>query len=266
MRRNAVLLLAALLCGCRTGRSYTDPAGPRYAGGARVDSMQAAIDTLRLVTFNIEFAVRVDSAIAVLTSEPAVRGADVILVQEMDGDGTKRLAEALGLAYVYYPAIYHLRTKRDFGNAVLSRWPIVDDDKLTLPRVSRYAGTHRIATAATIRIGASLVRVYSTHLGTVADIGAAARAEQMRAIIDDAARYERVVIGGDMNAFAVGSVARERGYTWPTEHGPHTTRLGRWDHIFLKGLVSPDSGGAGTVLDVRHASDHRPVWALAVLR
>jgi endonuclease/exonuclease/phosphatase family metal-dependent hydrolase len=88
----------------------------------------------------------------------------------------------------------------------------------------------------------------------------------MRAIIEDAARYERVVIGGDMNAFTVGSVARERGYTWPTEHGPHTTRLGRWDHIFLKGLVSPDSGGAGTVLDVRHASDHRPVWALAVLR
>jgi endonuclease/exonuclease/phosphatase family metal-dependent hydrolase len=233
-----------------------------------VDStrVRTGTDTLRLVTFNIEFAVRIDSAIAVLTSEPAVRGADVIMVQEMDADGTKRLAESLGLSYVYYPAIYHLRTKRDFGNAVLSRWPIVDDGKLTLPRVSRYAGTHRIATAATLRIGDALVRVYSTHLGTLADIGAAARAEQLRAIIDDAAPYRRVVIGGDMNAHAVGAVARQLGYSWPTERGPHTTRLGRWDHIFLKGLASPDSGGAGTVLDVRDASDHRPVWALAILR
>jgi hypothetical protein len=37
-------------------------------------------------------------------------------------------------------------------------------------------------------------------------------------------------------------------------------------HIFLKGLVSPDSAAAGTVLEVGRTSDHRPVWAVAMLR
>jgi endonuclease/exonuclease/phosphatase family metal-dependent hydrolase len=266
MSRIAALLLASIaLVGCRAGRSYTDPNGPRYAGPSddRVRA-PASADTLRLISFNIEYAIEMDSAIAVL-SEPSLRGADVVMVQEMDEPGTKRLADALGMRYVYYPAIYNLRTQRDFGNAVLTRWPIVGDAKITLPGLSRYARTQRTATAVTLRVGESLVRVYSTHLGTPADIGPAARAEQLRTVIADAAAYDRVIIGGDMNAASVGRIAREMGYAWPTERGPRTTVLGRWDHIFLKGFAFPQAGGAGTVLNVRHASDHRPVWALALL-
>ena len=264
-RITALLLAFIALAGCRAGRSYTDPNGPRYIGPSddRVHAPGRA-DTLRLVSFNIEYAIQIDSAIAVL-SEPSVRGADVVMVQEMDERGTKRLADALGMRYVYYPAIYNLRTQRDFGNAVLTRWPIVDDAKITLPRLSRYARTQRTATAVTVRIGESLVRVYSTHLGTLADIGPSDRAAQLRTVIADASSYDRVIIGGDMNASGVGRIAREMGYAWPTERGPRTTLLGRLDHIFLKGLASPRAGGAGTVLDVRHASDHRPVWALALL-
>jgi endonuclease/exonuclease/phosphatase family metal-dependent hydrolase len=100
----------------------------------------------------------------------------------------------------------------------------------------------------------------------VADVGSAGRRAQLRAILADAVPYTRVVVGGDLNNTTVGRVAREMGYAWPTEQGPRTTRMGRWDHIFLKGLRSPESGGAGTVLDVRYASDHRPVWTLAILR
>jgi len=75
-----------------------------------------------------------------------------------------------------------------------------------------------------------------------------------------------VVIGGDLNSESVGEVARSSGYSWPTEHGPKTTSWGRWDHIFLKGLRSPDSLAAGTVLDARSTSDHVPVWAIALIR
>jgi endonuclease/exonuclease/phosphatase family metal-dependent hydrolase len=75
-----------------------------------------------------------------------------------------------------------------------------------------------------------------------------------------------VVIGGDMNDPGIGGVARQAGYTWPTQHGPNTTRMGRLDHIFLKGLVSPSRGAAGTVLDVDRISDHLPIWAVALLR
>jgi endonuclease/exonuclease/phosphatase family metal-dependent hydrolase len=222
--------------------------------------------TLRVVSFNIEFALHVDSAIAVLASNPALQDADVLLLQEMDEKATKRIADSLHLWYVYYPAIFHLRTHRLFGNAVLSRWPIVEDRKIVLPHVSRFVRTQRTATAATIRVGRSLVRVYSTHLGTMTDVAPAARGDQLRAIIADASRYPRVVIGGDMNDVSVGRVARDEGYSWPTEHGPDTSWLGRLDHIFLKGLASPDSGAAGTVLNVERASDHLPVWAVALLQ
>lgn len=221
---------------------------------------------LRLVSFNIEFSLQVDSAIAVLGSDPALRGADVLLLQEMNEEATRRIAGALGLWYVYYPAIFHFRTHRDVGNAVLSRWPIVEDKKIVLPHVSRFVGTQRTATAATIRVGRSLVRVYSTHLGTMGDLAPAARRDQLRAILADAEPYRRVVIGGDMNDAGVGQIARASGYSWPTERGPATTHLGRLDHIFFKGLAAPDSAPAGTVLDVGGASDHLAVWAVGILR
>jgi endonuclease/exonuclease/phosphatase family metal-dependent hydrolase len=261
----AILLSGTALAGCRAGRSYTSAAEPRHAGGRAVAAASLRPDSLRVVSFNVAFAVKIDSAVALLTGEPVLRDADLILLQEMDAEGTRRIAEAVGMAYVYYPALLHWRTRRDFGNAVLSRWPIVEDAKLILPHRSRYAHTHRIAVAATIRVGTTPVRVYSTHLGTIADVSAAARRAQLRAILADAARYERVVVGGDMNSGSVGRVARERGFTWATEAGPRTTRLGRWDHVFLRGLTVDGTSGAGTVLDARGASDHRPVWVRAAL-
>lgn len=84
--------------------------------------------------------------------------------------------------------------------------------------------------------------------------------------IADAEPYPVVVLGGDMNDVAVGQIARENGYARPTQHGPATTRLGRLDHIFLKGLSVPDRGASGTVLDVGGASDHLPVGAVGILR
>src|SRR3712207_1456288 len=119
-----------LLAACRTGRDYPSATEPRYAGAAPTTAAEPREprDTLRIVSFNIAFARNVDRAITLLTSHPALRGADVLLLQEMDAAGTQRIAHALGMWYVYYPAIFHLRTRRDFGNAVLSRWPIVGDE------------------------------------------------------------------------------------------------------------------------------------------
>ena len=125
MRRTALLLAVVAVAGCRTGRNYITAEGPRYAGAPSQSSAGArpASDTLRLVSFNIEFSQQVDSAMAVLASDPALRGADVLLLQEMNAEATKRIAGALGLWYVYYPAFFHYRTDQDVGNAVLSRWP-----------------------------------------------------------------------------------------------------------------------------------------------
>jgi endonuclease/exonuclease/phosphatase family metal-dependent hydrolase len=259
-------LLLVLLAGCRTGRNYTDPQGPRYAGGpAEAPAPTADTTRIKVVSFNVEFSMQVDSAIILLANDSALRGASVILLQEMNEGATQRIAQALGLWYVYYPAIYHFRTRQLFGNAVLSRWPIVEDRKIILPHVARFAGVQRTATAATIRVGSRRVRVYSTHLGTPGGNSGGARRNQLRAILADAARYDRVILGGDMNDANVGKIAREMGYSWPTERAPPTSRLGRIDHIFLKGLSTPDSAAAGAVLDIGGISDHLPVWTVAIL-
>lgn len=269
MRQRWPALLAAFaaFAACRTGYDYAAANEPRFAGApgdtARED--RATTDTLRIVSFNIEFSLRIDSAIALLRSEPALRDPDILALQEMDEEGTQRVAEALGMWYVYYPAIRHRRTKRNFGNAVLSRWPIVEDAKVQLPHASRYGRTHRTATAATIRIGATSIRVYSTHLGTLADMGGGAREDQLRAILTDAERHPRVVIAGDMNSADIGRIATRAGYAWPTEKSAHTTMVFRWDHVFLKGLAPPHAAAAGVIRDQRGTSDHRPIWVIAIV-
>jgi len=261
-------MLVAGLLGCATGRNYPDPDGPRYVGGTAVaaGAGHENASALRIVSFNIEYALRVDSAIAVLAGDPALRNPDVILLQEMDEIGTRRIADTLGMGYVYYPSVFRFKIRRDLGNAILTRWPVVEDRKIVLPHLSRVVHSQRAATAATIRVGDALVRVYSLHLGTMAGLAPAERGDQLRAVLADAGPYPRVVLGGDLNDAGIGGIARDMGYTWPTQRGPATTRVGRLDHILLKGLRSPDSAAAGTVLDNRGASDHLPVWAIGILR
>jgi endonuclease/exonuclease/phosphatase family metal-dependent hydrolase len=255
----------AELLGCATGRNYPNPDGPRYAGGRAVASGEKNAAALRVVSFNIEYALRVDSAIAVLAGDPALRNADVVLLQEMDEKGTSRVADTLGMWYVYYPAVFRFNTHRDLGNAILSRWPIVEDRKIILPHLARITHGQRAATAATIRVGDALVRVYSLHLGTMAGLAPAARRDQLQTVLKDAERYPRVVIGGDLNDQGIAGIARDKGYAWPTQRGPATTDIGRLDHILLRGMRSPDSAAAGTVINVHGASDHLPVWAVGLL-
>jgi len=247
--------------------NYTDALRPRYAG-APAPAPGAAVpgdpDTLHVVTFNIQVARHVDRAIELFRSVPAMQHADIITLQEMDAPATERIAAALGMAYVYYPATVYRRTGRDFGNAILSRWPIVEDKKVVLPHLGRLAKTQRIATAATVLVGSVPVRVYSVHLGTMVDLGFRARRDQVGAILADAAAYSRVIVGGDMNNHAIGDQFRAGGYLWPTEHNPNTDHFWNWDHIFLRGLEPRDSLGAGVVRDNLGASDHRPVWTVAL--
>src|SRR5687767_6005763 len=105
MGTRTLILSVLLVAGCRTGRNYPGTEGPRYAGTPPPDVVwRATGDTLRIVSFNVEFSRRVDSAIAVLKSDSTLRTADVVLLQEMDSTATRRIAEALGAWYVYYPA------------------------------------------------------------------------------------------------------------------------------------------------------------------
>lgn len=268
-RRLVLLLLVgptlAPAGGCITANNYTETTGPRSVSRSAVRMPEALRgDTVLVGTFNIENGEKVDEAVRVLLENPNLGTADVLLLQEVDAEATRRIARALEMAWVYYPA--REREEQGFGNAVLSRWPIVKDAKLILPHDSWFGGTQRTATMAVVQIQGVPVRVYSTHLATPVNQSPGNRRDQLRTILEDADDDFRVIIGGDLNSGSVPEVALDYGYAWPTREGPSTVFVIRADHILFKGFERITGGEeTGTILENREASDHRPVWARALL-
>ena len=273
MPHRSTAVLAALLLatsGCTPGLNYLE-AGPRYTGGQPPLVRHASYSSapgrhgLRLVTFNVKYGEQVDSAISVLRHTPELQSPDVVALQEVDAAGAERIAAALGLRYVYYPATFHPKYDRDFGNAILTAWPIVDDSKILLPHWGRFRKTARTATAASLLIGSDTVRVYSAHLGTMAEISPRDKREQAAALLADATQHRVVAILGDMNCYGIGHAFTAAGFDWVTDKNPKTFAIGRWDHVFLKGLSLAHDSATGVIRNTRKASDHRPVWVVGTL-
>lgn len=264
-RATLLVVLVAALQGCAAATvNYTDPAGPRYAASGPPRSGDS--DTLRVVAFNVKYAEHVHAVIGLLREPGPLRDPDVLLLQEMDEAGTREIADSLGFAYVYYPSTLHPVTKRDFGNAILTRLPIEEDRKIILPFLARFRHTLRVAVGATIRVGTRRLRVYSVHLATFVANGPRERREQLAAVLADAEAYPTVLIGGDFNSGTVPEVALARGYTWPTRHLAHTSAIWTMDHVLLKGLALVNASAFGLVREIHGASDHKPIWARVVLQ
>jgi endonuclease/exonuclease/phosphatase family metal-dependent hydrolase len=267
----SIAITALAVAGCRAVVNYQDPTWPRYAGWPPARSATHSVDgksrTVRVVTYNVQWAKHIDRAIYVLKNREPLRDADIVVLQEMDPEGTRRIADALGMQWVYYPAVIHPKRGLDFGNAVLSRWPIVADHKLILPHIAGMRHAQRIATAATVLVDSVPVRVYSAHLGTPTEIRPSKRRDQARAIVADASAYPLVIVAGDMNSHGIGKEFVASGFVWPTEHNGFTTTFFNWDHVFLKGFTPPlaTQKSTGIVRDTLQTSDHDPVWAVAQL-
>jgi len=263
-----LLLLAVPSLGCATARNYLDPDQPLYEGSYAdapdIGAEAAAPTTIRVVTFNVERGEKVSEAVELLRAHPRLRGADVLLLQEMRAPGVAELARALSLNYVYYPASHHTKEKRDIGNAVLSPWPIEKRWKIVLPHLSRFSRHARSVVAAQLKIGSSFVRVYSLHLGTPVNLSGSQRHEQLQAVFEDARDCpDPVVIGGDFNGKSMAEWLAAQGFEWPTRDvGKTTTLLSfSFDHILVRGLKPTGDPGAGVVRETEGVSDHFPVWA-----
>jgi endonuclease/exonuclease/phosphatase family metal-dependent hydrolase len=261
----AVPLVASLsLTACASARNYTNPDGPLYE--TRYGRAPEPHGTLRVVTFNVKFGVKVNEAIAVLRDTPALREPDVLALQEMDAEGTERIARALELNSVFFPAAVHPKTGRDFGNALLSPWPLEDARKLILPGASRFTGLKRTATVVTVRVGDLSVRAYSVHLETPIHLSGKGRRAQALAVVDDARAWPHpVVVAGDFNTRGLNEVFEDGGYLWLTRNLRDTSGWWELDHIYARGLVPPGPATAGVAEDIHDASDHKPVWALLAL-
>jgi len=255
------------LVGCATARNYDDPAGPiiisppvapRHTGG---DERPVTFE-MRLVTFNIKFAERVDRAADLLSRPGPLRDADVLVLQEMDGPGTETIARALGLNFVYVPAVVHPSSHRDFGVAILSPWAIDDARKILLPHLHRTRKMRRTAAVATVHAPSAAVRVYAVHFETPFGASGGARRDQARTIAADASDFSGpVVVAGDFNGTAGADELEQEGFTWLTREVHNTTGIFDFDHILVRRLCATAAPPAAKAPDATDASDHVPVWA-----
>jgi len=252
------MALAALTACAAAKVNYTDPAGPRFAGG--VATSPEGETALRVASLNVSMGSHLPEVIALLQSSSELELADLVLLQEVDSVSVRTIADALEMAWVYYPATLHPKSQRDYGNAVLSRHPILADQKIPLPYLARGRRTARAAVAATVEVHGQPVRVYSLHLATVIGNTPSQRYEQLRTVLSDADRYPAAIIGGDFNDEAVPELALPHGFSWPTRNLPATNAFWTFDHILVKGLPGVRTASTGVVHDTLGASDHRPVW------
>ncbi len=249
-------------------RNYTQLDRPRYVAENRhLPPPEASPTSLKIVSYNIKYALRISEAIALLRRHSELRDADVLLLQEMDAAGVRQIAAVLGYNYVYYPAVVHPLHKKDFGNAVLSRWPIIDDEKIILPNLN-LRSRQRIAVAATLQVGKKRVKVFSVHMGIF--VKPSERQKRMKSILQTLTPdIDAYVIGGDFNTFTKkdrqyildsfkGSsfqwVTRDLGWT---NRSPYLLfRKSPLDHIYVKNFRVIQTG---KVVDYS-ASDHIPIW------
>jgi endonuclease/exonuclease/phosphatase family metal-dependent hydrolase len=250
------LVLALAAASCATASNYLEPDRPRYTGSDGVISDRDP--ALRIVTFNVAHAREIERAAQCLGEAP-LRGADVVLLQEMDGPGADAIAHALHMSFVDYPSSVRPGEK-EMGTAVLSQWPIVSSRKLILPHRGRVVHRGRNATVATVHIEGIDVRVYSLHLGAPLGMSGHQRGDEAEAVIADARGWDGpVIVGGDFNSHAVGKRFEKAGYRWVTKSVGHTVGPFSFDHVFVRGLAA--ATGAGVDRTCRKASDHFPVWA-----
>lgn len=276
-RRKRIMLVTFILIGvivwfarqAYTAKNYPDPNGPCFTGNFAVENSKPT-EALTVVSYNIWFGEKVDQALSELKAIELQNGLDIVLLQEMDEAGTEQIARALKLNYFYFPAAVEPTYHKNFGNAILSRWPMIDPHKLILPHKSFSNRMNRIATRATIRIPGMDVLVYSLHTESVFTLPWY-RAEQYTAVLEDIdPEAGLVVVGGDFNTFTQAAVEKlEADYQQAglvraskgsgatvVKHGIEKSS----DHIFAKGFVVKAAGKLAQAT----ASDHLPIWVTLV--
>ncbi len=270
MKTFCLLLLLAVTClglaSCSLSGSAANAMGPGFMGRFAVDRPEFD-GTVKVVSYNISFAEEIALAVQELGGLGELREADIILLQEMDETGTIQIAHALGYDFVYYPASIHDHHGRYFGNAILSRWPMSDQERIVLPHTNPKNGQQRIAVRAVVTIDNLEMLVYSVHTET-AWLSASKRADQLNSLVGSIDEgYPYVIVGGDFNTLTPGAVAdleqrfeaagmqRASSGTGPTVQFESIGLT--LDHIFVRGMAILAAGTA----EQATASDHLPIWA-----
>jgi endonuclease/exonuclease/phosphatase family metal-dependent hydrolase len=259
--------------------NYEEPELPIFTGAygatTAVSLSPSSPTTLKIISYNINFGHTYAEATQEIQTIPALQNPDILLLQEMDEIGCEMMAQTLAMNYVYYPASIHNQHGRNFGNAILSRWPLANPHKLILPYKSWYNQQIRIAVRAEITLGRNLtLLVYAVHT-EVYTAPRHYRQEQVQAVVDDIQAQNSalpIIVGGDFNTatrrgivrmeqqFATAGLTRASKGAGSTvaKFGPTAIAA---DHLFSRGLRIVARGAVSEA----QASDHYPVWLEATL-
>ncbi|GGI95028.1 endonuclease/exonuclease/phosphatase family protein [Streptomyces brasiliensis] len=274
------LVATALAAGVTLG-----VAGPGTASASEADSAGPAAPAvpLRVATYNIHAGAGEDGVFDLDRTAEAIRGldADVIGLQEVDvhwdarsdfTDEAHELAERLHMRaffapiYDFPPAADHTE-RRQYGVAVLSRYPVVAAENHDITRLSTQDPNPVPAPApgfaeVTLAVRGTFVHVYSTHLDYRPD--PSVRRAQVDDMLDILAEDDGPkVLVGDFNAEPgapelaklwgpLTDTAPTGGKTYPAIEPAE-----RIDVV----TVSPDVTVTGVHETATDASDHRPVTA-----
>lgn len=173
--------------------------------------------TIRLVTYNIQYSRGKDGAFDLSRIADAVRGADIVGLQEVtrylrpntQQDQPAELAALLDEYYWVYgaPADVDASTRNDdgtitnrraqFGNMLLSRWPITSMRVELFPRLRTYdtVALQRGALEAVIAHPDGPLRVYVVHLDHLLERHRVAEVQHLLAFAADAARHGTAATG-----------------------------------------------------------------------
>jgi endonuclease/exonuclease/phosphatase family metal-dependent hydrolase len=270
---------AALLAGA----AVLATAAPATAATANIPGSEAPAVPLRVATYNIHAGAGEDNVFDLDRTAAAIRdlNADVIGLQEVDVhwssrsnfvDEAQALAEKLDMK-VFFAPIYDNDPateggdRRQFGTAVLSRYPVIDAENHDITRLSTQTPNPVPAPApgfaeVTVNVKGSHVHVYSTHLDYRANpsVRSAQVTDMLNVLAEDSGPK---VLVGDFNA---GAKAPELAPLWKELQDADLNGGGTYPAVnpskridFV--TVSPDI----TVVDAQDvatdASDHRPVVA-----
>lgn len=265
-------LLLCLLSGCSHSTVMTQADIRMYDGSFTHNLLPAASDSLVCVSYNIAFSEKLEQAVADL-GNPTLPRPDILLLQEMDVEGTVFIADRLGLNYAYFPSFIHPHHGRLFGNAVLSPWPMENLQSIVLPHANPWSDDRRAALAVDVQVGDRVVQAVSVHLSTLI-VELDRRVEQVVVIRDSLiSEVGPVIVGGDFNSgndyesILMRRVVRKAGFREARLPEARTARGGaldmtgyklKLDHIFYRDMDFVASG----ISDEAQASDHLPIWSV----
>lgn len=262
------MVLFSIICpACMTSnksfQNYTALEGP-YFEGFYAESPPSFSEVIKVVTWNLSFGEKIESAITALSTAEPLKDADILLLQEIDEEDTETIASELGYNYVYYPATIHSKHSENFGNAILSKWPISGHKKVILPNTRQQT---RIAVIAEVLINGLPVKVINVHLETIWMLNMIGK-KQPEYLFDNSSenQHRNVLIGGDFNTWSgvsikyLENIFRTRGVKRVSAGSGYTFQYAglklTLDHIWTNDTHVTTSG----VWRDTDASDHFPLW------